>query len=42
MEEALYETAARKVGDTLRIDALETMEPENEALPWARAWAEQL
>ncbi|MBZ2169254.1 flavodoxin [Marinobacter sp. F4216] len=42
MEEALYETAARKVGDTLKIDALETMEPEAEALPWARTWAEQI
>lgn len=42
MEEALYETAARKVGDTLRIDALETMEPENEALPWIRAWLRQI
>ncbi|WP_298452319.1 flavodoxin [uncultured Marinobacter sp.] len=38
MEEALYETAARKVGDTLRIDALETQEPEEEALPWVRKW----
>lgn len=38
MEEALYETSARKVGDTLRIDALETMEPETEALPWVRDW----
>lgn len=42
MEEALYETAARKIGDTLRIDALETMEPENEALPWVREWLNQL
>ena len=42
MEEALYETAARKVGDTLRIDALETMEPEAEALPWVRSWLEQI
>ena len=38
MEEALYETGARKVGDTLRIDALETLEPEAEALPWVRNW----
>lgn len=38
MEEALYETSARKVGDTLRIDALETMEPEAEAMPWVRDW----
>jgi flavodoxin len=42
IEEALYETAARKVGDTLRIDALETMEPEAEALPWVRSWLEQV
>ncbi|MGP9832739.1 flavodoxin [Marinobacter sp. NSM] len=38
MEEALYETGARKVGETLRVDALETMEPESEALPWVRDW----
>ncbi|MBK1850840.1 flavodoxin [Marinobacter sp. 1-4A] len=38
MEEALYETAARKVGETLCIDALETQEPESEALPWVREW----
>ncbi|MBW0147743.1 flavodoxin [Marinobacter arenosus] len=42
MEEALSETAARKVGDTLRIDALETMEPEEEALPWVRQWLTQI
>jgi len=42
MEEALYETSARKVGDTLRIDALETTEPEMEAVPWVREWLEQL
>jgi flavodoxin len=42
MEEALLEVAARKVGDTLRIDAMETMEPEAEAVPWARAWLEQV
>ncbi|WP_417567195.1 flavodoxin [Marinobacter sp.] len=42
MEEALYETSARKVGDTLRIDALETMEPEADALPWAREWLSQV
>ncbi|SNB58977.1 Flavodoxin [Marinobacter sp. es.042] len=42
MEEALYETSARKVGDTLRIDALETMEPEADALPWVRSWLEQV
>ncbi|MEP5176009.1 MAG: flavodoxin, partial [Marinobacter alexandrii] len=39
---ALFETAARKVGDTLRIDALETTEPEAEALPWVREWLEKI
>jgi flavodoxin len=38
MEEVLNETAARKVGETLCIDALETQEPETEALPWVREW----
>lgn len=42
MEEALSEVAARKVGETLCIDAMETMEPEEEALPWARAWIESV
>lgn len=42
LEEALYETAARKVGDTLRIDALETLDPEQEALPWVRQWVAAL
>lgn len=42
LEEAFYETSARKVGDTLRIDALETAEPETEAEPWVRHWLEQL
>ncbi|MCH8497938.1 MAG: flavodoxin [Marinobacter sp.] len=42
MEEALYELACQKVGDTLRIDAMETLEPEAEAVPWARDWAGQL
>jgi len=42
MEEALLETAAKKVGETLKIDALETMEPEAEAAPWAKTWAASL
>lgn len=42
MEEAFFEVAARKVGDTLCIDAMETMEPEEEALPWAREWLSQV
>ena len=39
MEEALLETAAAKVGDTLKIDAMEITDPEEEALPWAKNWA---
>lgn len=42
MEEAFFETSAHKLGDTLCIDALETPDPELEAVPWARAWAEKL
>ncbi len=42
MEEALYEIACRKVGETLRIDALETTDPESEALPWVLEWANSL
>ncbi len=42
MEEALYETGAKKIGDTLRIDAMETVDPETEAVPWARRWAQAL
>ncbi|MFB2705872.1 flavodoxin [Marinobacter shengliensis] len=38
IEEAFYETGARKVGESLRVDALETMEPESEAVPWAKKW----
>lgn len=38
MNEAFCETAARKVGETLYIDALETQEPEIEAVPWVREW----
>ena len=36
------EVAARKVGETLRIDAMETVEPEEDALPWAREWVSQV
>ncbi|MFL1407454.1 flavodoxin [Marinobacter sp. M1N3S26] len=42
MEEAFQEVAARKVGETLRIDAMETMEPEEEALPWVKDWIDQV
>ncbi|WP_372965214.1 flavodoxin [Marinobacter sp.] len=42
MEEALYETSARKVGETLKIDALETLEPETKALEWIREWIDKI
>lgn len=38
LEEAFLETGAHKAGSTLRIDALETVEPEQDALPWIREW----
>ncbi|MDX1799583.1 MAG: flavodoxin [Marinobacter sp.] len=38
VSEAFQEVAARKVGDSLCIDALETTEPEQMALPWVRDW----
>src|SRR5690554_5825304 len=37
-EEAFSEPPAGKLGETLRVDALETMEPEAEALPWVKEW----
>lgn len=42
MEEALLETSARKAGETLRIDALEIMNPEEEAVPWAKDWLNKI
>lgn len=42
MEEVFLEVAARKIGETLKIDALETQEPEAEALPWVRDWLARL
>ncbi|WP_166257116.1 flavodoxin domain-containing protein [Marinobacter salicampi] len=42
MEEALLEVAAVKVGETLRIDALEVTEPETVAILWFEAWLHQL
>ncbi|TGN38763.1 flavodoxin domain-containing protein [Marinobacter confluentis] len=38
MEEAFLGTGARKIGNTLKIDALESIEPEKEALDWSREW----
>jgi hypothetical protein len=42
MEEVFLETSARKVGDTLRIDALEVMDPEEEAVPWVKDWVKAI
>jgi flavodoxin len=38
LEEAFLETGASKTGSTLKIDAMETTEPGQEALPWIREW----
>lgn len=38
MEEVLLETGSRKLGDSLRIDALETTEPEQQAVDWTLHW----
>lgn len=42
MEELLLELGGRQVKERLVIDALETTEPEQEAIPWALAWAGQI
>ncbi len=42
LEELLLELRGRPVQERLLIDALETMEPESEAIPWALAWASHL
>ena len=42
MEELLLELRGRPVQERLLFDALETTEPEIEAIPWALAWAEHL
>lgn len=42
MDELFAECQAVKLGERLEIDACETLQPEDEALPWAEQWAEQL
>ncbi|WP_323752796.1 flavodoxin [Marinobacter sp.] len=42
MEEVLYETSARKVGDTLKVDAMEILEPEAEASKWVKQWVKEI
>jgi flavodoxin len=38
LEEVFLETGARKTGATLKIDALESTTPEQDALLWVREW----
>lgn len=38
-DELFAECQATKVGERLDIDACETLQPEDAALPWARQWA---
>lgn len=42
LEEVFLETGARKVGETLKVDALETFEPEAETVAWAQDWLAQI
>lgn len=42
MEEVFLEMGGHKIGETLRVDALETTEPGDEALPWVRDWITRL
>lgn len=42
MEEVFQEMSGHQVGETLRIDALETTEPSDEVLPWVRDWITRL
>lgn len=42
IEEVFFELGCRKVGETLCIDASETLQPETRAIPWARAWLRAL
>lgn len=41
-DELLSELTAVRIGDRLQIDACETMEPEQVALPWVESWQRQL
>ena len=41
-DELLSQLQCTKVGERLDIDACETMQPEDEALPWAEQWASEL
>ena len=38
----LQDLGARRVGDICEIDAMETMQPEEDAVEWLKTWAVQL
>jgi flavodoxin len=42
LDELFSELSATKLGERLEIDACETLQPEDEALPWAESWAKLL
>ena len=41
-DELMAELQGKKIADMLQIDACETLQPEDEALPWAESWAASL
>ncbi|MFV7769594.1 flavodoxin [Shewanella marisflavi] len=41
-DELLAELGATRIGDLLKIDACETMEPEVEAKAWLKQWTQQV
>ena len=41
-DELLAELQGKRVGEMLQIDACETLQPEDEAMPWAESWATEL
>ncbi|NQZ12008.1 MAG: flavodoxin, partial [Algicola sp.] len=42
MDEIFTEIQAVKLGEVLQIDACETLQPEDAAVPWAEEWAKLL
>ena len=41
-DELLAELGATRIGELLKIDACETMEPEVEAKAWLKQWTQQV
>lgn len=42
MQELMYELQGKQVTEMLKIDAMETFEPETKALPWLKEWINNL